>query len=205
VAAQVDAVVLDVGGVVLTWDPRFLFDELIPEAAVREHFLTTVCPPEWNLAQDAGRPWADGVAEAVARHPDAEVYIRAFDEQWHRTVGGPITGTIELMEDLQANGVDVYALTNFSAEKWPVAVQRWPMLGRFDGVVVSGAEGIVKPDPRIYRLLLDRFDLRADRTYFTDDNPANVAGARAVGLIADEFTTAERLRQRLVDLAVLSR
>ena len=188
----------------LTWDPRFLFDELIPDPDLRDHFLRTVCPPEWNLAQDAGRSWADGVAEAVGRHPDCEPYIRAFDQQWHRTVGGPVEGTADVMADVRAAGVGLYALTNFSAEKWPVAVAQWPQLTHFDGVVVSGDESLVKPDPRIYQLLLDRFGLTAGRTYFTDDNPANVDGARRVGIVADPFTGADRLRTRLVELGVLA-
>lgn len=194
---------LDVGGVVLTWDPHFLFDELIPDPTVRNHFLTTVCPPEWNLAQDAGRSWADGVTEATSRHPDSATYIRAFDEQWHRTVGGPIVGTVELMRELQCAGVPVYALTNFSAEKWPVAVARWPELADFDGVVVSGYEGIVKPDAVIYRRLLDRFDLTAGRTFFTDDNETNVTGARAVGIVAEVFAGPQRLAAQLAALGVL--
>jgi len=200
----IDAVVLDVGGVVLDWSPRYLFDELITEEADREFFFGTVCPPAWNNAQDAGRSWAEAVDEAIGRHPDHAEHIRAYDEHWLRTVAGLIDGTVEIFAELRTVGVPVYALTNFSAEKWPLAVAQWEPLQWFDGAVVSGFERVVKPGPDIFRLLLDRFGLEAGRTFFTDDTPVNVDGARAVGLVAELFTHPAALRAQLADLGVLA-
>ncbi len=188
----------------LTWDPRYLFDDLIPDEVERHHFLTEVCSPAWNSAQDGGRLWAEAVAEATARHPGAHAHIRAFDEQWHRTVGGVIDGTAAILRELRAAGIGVYGLTNFSAEKWPIAVERWPVLAELDGVVVSGSERVTKPDPRIYRLLLDRFGLAADRTFFTDDAQVNVDGARAVGISAERFLDPASLREQLRRLGLLA-
>lgn len=200
----IDAVVLDVGGVILDWSPRYLFDELITEEADREFFFGTVCPPAWNNAQDAGRSWAEAVDEAIGRHPDHAEHIRAYDEHWLRTVAGLIDGTVEIFAELRTVGVPVYALTNFSAEKWPLAVAQWEPLQWFDGAVVSGFERVVKPGPDIFRLLLDRFGLEAGRTFFTDDTPVNVDGARAVGLVAELFTHPAALRAQLADLGVLA-
>lgn len=202
--AAIDAVVFDVGGVILDWSPRYLFEELIPDAADREFFFGTVCPPAWNNAQDAGRPWADAVEEAIGRHPDHAENIRAYDEHWLRTVAGLIDGTVEILADLRAAAVPVYALTNFSAEKWPLAVAQWEPLQWFDGVVVSGTERVVKPGAEIFRLLLDRFGLDAGRTFFTDDTAANVAGARAVGIVAELFTSPAELRAHLNGLGLLT-
>lgn len=200
----IDAVVLDVGGVILDWSPRYLFDDLIPDAVDREFFFTTVCPPAWNNAQDAGRSWADAVAEAVGRHPDHAEHIRAYDEHWLRTVAGLIDGTVDILTELRDTGIPVYALTNFSAEKWPLAVAEWEPLQWFDGAVVSGTEGVVKPGPDIFRLLLDRFGLDAGRTFFTDDTAVNVEGARAVGIVAELFTGPAALRSQLTELGVLT-
>ena len=200
----VDAVVLDIGGVLLDWSPRHLFDELITDDMERDFFYGTVVPPAWNHAQDAGRTWAEAVDEAIARHPEHAAYIRAYDEHWLRTIAGLIDGTVEIFAELRAAGVPVYALTNFSAEKWPLAVAEWEPLQWFDGVVVSGTERIVKPGPDIFRLLLDRFGLVAGRTFFTDDTLVNVHGARAVGIVAELFTDPATLRAQLTDLGVLT-
>jgi 2-haloacid dehalogenase len=200
----IDAVVLDVGGVILDWSPRYLFDDLIAEEAAREFFLETVCSPAWNNAQDAGRTWAEAVDEAIGRHPDHAEHIRAYDEHWLRTVAGLIDGTVEIVAELRAAGVPVYALTNFSAEKWPLAVARWEPLQWFDGAVVSGTERVVKPGADIFRLLLDRFGLEPGRTFFTDDTAVNVEGARAVGIVAELFTDSASLRAQLADLGVLT-
>lgn len=199
----IDAVVFDVGGVLLDWNPNYLYDELIPDARQREHFLTRVATPEWNVLQDAGRPWAEAVAELVARHPDHADWITAYDTGWLRMVRGVYADTVAVLTELRAAGVPTYALTNFSVEKWEVARAEFPVLREFDGVVVSGAERITKPDEKIYRILLERYGLDPSRTYFTDDVAANVEGARAVGIQAEQFTDAARLRASLVARGLL--
>lgn len=202
-APQIDAVVFDIGRVLLDWNPQYLFGGLIPDEAERHRFLTEVCSPAWNAAQDAGRSWAEGVAEATSRFPEYAGLIAAYDERWEETITGPLDGTVAVLEELRAQGVSTYALTNFSAEKWLVAQRRWPFLALFDGAVVSGRERVTKPDRRIFSILLDRYRLDPSRTFFTDDMAVNVEAARAMGIRAEQFVDAGTLRRRLVALGVL--
>jgi 2-haloacid dehalogenase len=194
---SIDNVVFDIGGVLLDWSPNYLYDELIPDADQREHFLTNIATPAWNLKQDAGRSWAEAVAELTSLHPDHAEWIEAYDTGWLRMVSGVIEDTAELLAQLQAAGVPTYALTNFSVEKWEVATAAFPVLTGFDGTVVSGMEQTVKPDEKIYRILLERYDLDPARTFYTDDVQRNVDGARAVGMDAELFTGAVVLRDQL--------
>jgi 2-haloacid dehalogenase len=194
---SIDNVVFDIGGVLLDWSPNYLYDELIPDADQREHFLTNIATPAWNLKQDAGRSWAEAVAELTSLHPDHAEWIEAYDTGWLRMVSGVIEDTAELLAQLQAAGVPTYALTNFSVEKWEVATAAFPVLTGFDGTVVSGVEQTVKPDEKIYRILLERYDLDPARTFYTDDVQRNVDGARAVGMDAELFTGAAVLRDQL--------
>lgn len=187
----------------MDWDPRHLFDTLIEDDRDREWFLAEVCSPAWNRRQDEGRPWADAVAQAVADHPEWEPWIRAYDERWMETVAGLYEDTVEVLHDLLAGATPVFALTNFSGEKWALACEHYDLLTAFDGVVVSGEERLAKPDPAIYRLLVERFSVDPNRTFFTDDVQRNVDAARDVGLDAELFTGAARLREQLTARAVL--
>jgi 2-haloacid dehalogenase len=198
------AVVFDVGGVVLDWDPRHLFSDVISDDETREWFLREVCPPAWNLRQDEGRTWAEAVAEAIGRYPEHESWIRTYDERWIETIGGVDHEVIALGRELRSRGTPVYALTNYSAEKWVLSRDHVDALSEFDGVVVSGEERVAKPDERIYRTLLDRYGLTPERTFFTDDVPANVAAARAVGIDAELFVDATSLRSHLADRGLLA-
>jgi 2-haloacid dehalogenase len=193
----VQAVVFDIGGVLLDWSPNYLYDELIADPAERERFLTEVASPEWNLAQDAGRSWAEAVAELTALYPQHADWIAAYDEQWLRMARGVIPGTVAVHEELRAAGIPTYALTNFSAEKWQVATAAFPELRDFDGVVVSGVEQVTKPDEKLYRILLERYDLDPASTFYTDDVQHNVDAARAVGMRAERFTGPAALREHL--------
>lgn len=201
--ATVDAVVLDIGGVLMDWDPRHLFDRLIDDEQQREWFLTEVCSPQWNRRQDEGRRWADAVDHAVRAHPEYEQWIRAYDERWIETVAGLYDDTVEVLRALHRADVPVYALTNFSAEKWVLACEHYDLLNGFDGVVVSGREHVAKPDPAIYRLLVERFRTPPERTFFTDDLQVNVDAARAIGMDAELFTGAADLREHLLARGVL--
>jgi 2-haloacid dehalogenase len=194
---SVDDVVFDIGGVLLDWNPDYLYRELIPDAGQREHFLTKVATPDWNLQMDAGRSWAEAVAELTSLHPEHAEWIEAYDTGWLKMVGGLIEGTADLLTELRSQGVPTYALTNFSAEKWEVAKQAFPILAGFTGEVVSGTEQTIKPDEKIYRILLERYDLDPARTFYTDDKDYNVIAARAVGLDAETFIDAPTLRHHL--------
>ena len=175
-------VVFDIGNVLLRWDPRHLYRALFDDEAQMEWFLAHVCDPAWNLEQDRGRTWAEAVEERIARHPEWASRIRAFDERWQETVPGAIEENVALVARLRAAGVPTYAITNFSREKFEESRRRFPWLDAFDGVVVSAVERLVKPDPAIYRLFLERYGLTAPDCVFIDDSEANVAGAQSVGM-----------------------
>ncbi|MEQ4209576.1 HAD family phosphatase [Actinopolymorpha sp. B17G11] len=194
---RIEAVVFDVGGVLLDWNPRHLYRSLLPDEESVERFLSEVCTPAWNAEQDAGRTWAAAVEELTARFPDHAKLIRAYDERWPEMVAGVFEETVAVLADLRAAGVPTYALTNFSAEKWDITLDMWEFLRDFDGAVVSGVERVSKPDPAIYQLLLDRHGLSAATTFYTDDVPANVEGARGVGIQAEVFVDGATLRSQL--------
>ena len=199
------AVVFDLGGVLIDWDPRHLYRKLLADEAAVEEFLATVCTPEWNAEQDRGRPFAEGVAELVERHPEHAAAIAAYHERWPEMVAGDIPGTVEVLAELQAAGVPLYALTNWSAETFAITRGRFEFLEWFDGLLVSGEERVTKPDPAIFQLLLDRFGLDPTATVFVDDSEANVAAARRLGFDAIRFTGHEELRRELVARRLLPR
>ncbi|MDP8977263.1 MAG: HAD family phosphatase [Actinomycetota bacterium] len=200
----VGAVVFDLGGVLVDWDPRHLYRTLFGgDDAAMEWFLANVCNSEWNAEQDRGRPFAEGVAEATARFPEYRDLIRAYHERWEETLDGPIEATVDLLAELDARGTPLYALTNWSPETWPVARERFGFLRRFDGILVSGHIGIVKPDRAIFALLAERFDLEPARTLLVDDSPENVRAAHELGFRAVRFVSPARLHARLADLGLL--
>jgi 2-haloacid dehalogenase len=192
---EVRAMVFDVGGVLLDWDPERIYEELIPDAGERRRFLAEIVTSEWNRRQDGGRTFAEGVRELADRHPDHTELIAAYHHNWVLSLGPEISGTVALLRELKAAGMPVYGLTNFSAETWPNALEAFPVLKEMDGVVVSGTERTLKPEPRIYQLLTDRFELDPAAVFFTDDTPANVDGAVAAGWQAVVFRDADQLRR----------
>lgn len=192
------AVIFDLGGVLVDWNPRYLFRKLFQGDTERmEWFLREVCSHEWNEQQDGGRTWAEGVDLLVKHHPDLEPMIRAYHERWEETLGGDIPETVALLRELHGAGVPLYALTNWSAETFPFAQKRFDWLRLFRHIVVSGEVRLLKPDPRIYHHLLDRCELRAEDCFFTDDVERNVLGARAAGLNSMQFLGVEKLRADL--------
>jgi len=205
VSVPTKAVVFDLGGVLIDWDPRYLYRKLLADEATVEEFLATVCTPEWNAELDRGRPFAEGVAELVERHPEHAANIAAYHERWPEMVSGDIPGTVEVLAELRAAGVPLYALTNWSAETFAITRGRFEFLEWFDGLLVSGEERVTKPDPAIFRLLVDRFGLDPAATVFVDDAEANVAAARRLGIDAIRFTGPEDLRRELVARRLLAR
>ncbi len=196
-------VVFDLGGVLIDWDPRYLYRQLLPDEAAVEDFLARICPLEWNERQDAGRTFADGIAERIALFPEHEPLIRAYDERWIETLGSAFDETVSILDELRARS-PVYALTNWSAEMWPHATARFPFLDWFEGILVSGEEGLAKPDPRIYQLLLERFSLEKSRILFIDDNVRNVTAARGLGIDSIHYVGAKELRAELMRRGILS-
>lgn len=200
---MVDAVIFDLGGVLIRWDPELLYRQLIPDPAERRWFLTEVCSPAWNLEQDRGRSWAEGIALLTARFPDQTARIRAYRECWEEMVPGAIPGSVALLERLHARGLPLYALTNFHAETLALCRARFGFFSCFRALVVSGEEGLVKPEAAFYRRLLDRHGLEAERCLFIDDLPANIAAARNLGFRTHPFTTPEALASDLESLGLL--
>lgn len=190
-------VVFDVGAVLIDWNPDYLYRNLIPDDATRAHFFENICTKEWNAHQDGGRSWADGVAERITKFPDHADLIRAYDTRWTEMVSGPLHDVVAIKAELRAAGIPTYAITNFSSEKWVLAQEIYPFLKEFDGVVVSGDEKLLKPDPRIYHVLFDRYGLNPASCLFIDDVQANIDGARAVGMAGHLFTNAADLRKSL--------
>lgn len=195
-------VVFDVGNVLLRWDPRHLYRRLIPDRAKMHWFMQNICTSAWNIEQDRGRPWADAVALLVAQHPEWEAEIRAYDERWHETVNGVIEDSVAILAELKDKGEKVYAITNFSREKWAESLIRFPFLGTFDGAIVSAHEQLIKPDPAIYQTLFTRYGLRAADCIFVDDSEKNIKGAHAVGMRAIHFVEPIDLRAELKGLGV---
>jgi 2-haloacid dehalogenase len=202
-STAVTTIVFDIGNVLIEWDPRHLYRRIFATTEEMERFLATVCTSAWNLELDRGKPFEQGVAELVDRFPHHQEAIRAFDQRWDEMVPGLVEGTLALMERLEARGVPLYAITNFSAEKFEIARRRFPFLDRFRGVVVSAHEGRVKPDRRIFEILLERYGLRAEECLFIDDSAANVAGARAIGMSAHHFKDAAELGKILVEMGLI--
>ncbi len=202
---SIRSVVFDLGGVLIDWDPRHLYRRIFRgDEAAMERFLAEVCTPEWNEEQDAGRSFAEGVALLQARHPEHRDRIAAFHLRWDEMLAGVIPGAAEILRDVKAAGNPVYALSNWSAETWPIAECRFEFLSWFDGVVVSGRIGLRKPDPAIFQHLLERFGLEAERTLFVDDSQRNVEAARRLGFEALRFESAPQLRRELVERGVLT-
>ncbi len=191
-------VVWDLGGVLIDWDPNHLYRKLIPDKDARERFLAEVCSPAWNHRQDAGRPFAEGIAELSAAYPGQASMIEAYFDRWDEMLGGPIEGSVAILEELAEAGVRQLALTNWSHETFPRARGQFPFLERFEGIVVSGEEGVAKPDPGVYGILLSRHDLSASTCVFVDDSARNVESAAGLGFDVIRFTSPADLRARLV-------
>lgn len=203
-AASLTAVVFDLGGVLIDWNPRYLYRKLFDDEAAMETFLTDVVSPEWNGRQDSGRTWAEAVEVLTREHPDKRDLIAAYWHRWQETLGDAIAPTVAILEELRDAGVRLYALSNWSAETFPVARPRYPFLDWFDGIVISGVEKIAKPDPAIFRHLLDRYRLDPATTVFIDDSEANVRAAAAEGMIALRFEDAATLRRELIRFGLLA-
>ena len=194
--------VFDLGGVFVEWNPMWLFRKLFDSEEEAQWFYDTICTKQWNLEFDAGDLFAEGVARLITRFPRYWREIQAFDLRWKETVGPFIQGTIDIHNELIAADVPTFAITNFSWEKWVSCLGEWPFLEKFDGVVVSGLEHLVKPDPRIYRVFSERYGIDPQVCVFIDDSSPNVEAARHYGMRALHFTGADQLRKDLIALGL---
>ena len=194
--------VFDIGGVFIEWNPMWLFRKLFATEEDAQWFHDAICTPSWNLEFDAGDIFAEGVARLTARFPKYWREIQAFDTRWEETCGAFIEGTIAIHDELVAKDMPTFAITNFSWEKWVSRLGKWPFLEKFDGIVVSGLEHLVKPDPRIFRLFCERYSLAPEACVFIDDSEMNIVAARKFGMQAIQFTGAETLRRELIGLGL---
>jgi 2-haloacid dehalogenase len=197
------AVVFDLGGVLLDWNPRYLYRKLFDDEAEMDRFLSEVCTMEWHHAHDLGVPPEQTVPPLVEAHPEYADHIWAWPRRSEEMLAGPIEESVDILRALKDQGVPVYALTNMETWTYPGRRDRYPFLRWFEGTVVSGFEGVAKPDPRIYELLLDRFGLQAQTTLFIDDSAKNVLAARGVGMQAMRFESPGGLREELVAAGLL--
>jgi len=198
-------VIFDVGRVLFDWDLRYLFAKLIAGERELEWFVTNVVTPEWHFQHDAGRPLAEMVPELKAEFPDQAALIDAYATRFNETIPGPVPGSLELVERLDAAGVPLFAITNFGHEFWETFRPTQPVFDHFRDIIVSGAEKMVKPDPAIYRLAIERFGIDPAGALFVDDVAANVAGAESVGIAGHRFVDAAALERDLVARAYLAR
>lgn len=200
-------VIFDLGGVLIDWDPRYLYRSLFTgNEPGMERFLAEVCSPAWNHELDRGRPYAEGVAELSARHPELQPMIEAYHTRWIEMVAGPLPETVAILEELAAREVPLWALTNWSAETFAL-VRHGPayaFLNRFRHIFVSGELRLAKPEPAIFRHVLDAIGIAPDRALFVDDAARNIEAAAALGLLTHRFVSATALRANLVRLGLLA-
>lgn len=195
-------VVFDIGGVLLDWDPRHLYRDLVADPAELEWFLANVCTMVWNAELDAGRPFDDACDALASAHPDHAELVHAWKRQ-DEMIAGEVAGTADVVRELRASGVPLYLLTNMPTDVFAARHAKYGVLQGFDGAVVSGDEGVLKPSPEIFQIVTSRFGLEPAETLFIDDSEPNVAGARAAGLQALHFVDAPTLRAALADLDLL--
>jgi len=199
-----DTIIFDLGGVLIDWNPRYLYRKIFKSEEEISWFLQNICTPQWNEQQDAGRSFAEATSELIRKHPDFELAIRAWYDRWQETVGGPIHDTVEILRSLRDKKQHrLYALTNWSAETFPWAKDNYDFLHWFEGIVVSGEEKTMKPRPEFYQILLDRYQVNPASAIFIDDNLANVEVARAMGIEGIHFTQPVQLRRELKAMEIL--
>jgi len=200
---SLSTVIFDLGGVLIDWNPRYLYRRLIADEEQMERFLATICTQEWNEQQDAGRPFATAVAVLTEQYPEHASLIQAYDDHWGDMVSGSVAGTVAVLDELAATDVRLLALTNWSAEKFPIARERFEFLNRFEGIVVSGTENTRKPYRDIYDILFERYAVNPETAVFIDDSAANVDMGQQLGLHAIRFHNPDALRAELAALGLL--
>ena len=195
-------IIFDFGGVLLDWNPRFLYRDLFETEEEMEYFLREICSPEWNYELDKGRPFDEAVAELKELHHEYAEMIRMYRDGWHKMLRSEFPETVALMRSLKEAGYRIYGLTNWSGETFPTAYERYEFLHEFDGIVVSGVEKVAKPDEKIYRILLERYSLRPEASVFIDDNAQNVAAAEELGIHGIRFDNVKSVEMCLRELGV---
>lgn len=193
-------IIFDFGGVLLDWNPRYLYKSYFNNDEEMEHFLADICNGEWNIRQDAGRPFAEAVKELQAKFPEYAEAIQMYDDDWEKMLKCELPESIDLLKELKLMGYGIYGLTNWSAEKIGYAFANYSFFSLFDGIVVSGVEKVVKPDRKIYEILLERYSLKPGECVFIDDNQDNVDMAKVLGINAIRFDNIGNVKEHLETL-----
>ena len=202
--SNINTIIFDLGGVLIDWRPRFVYEGVFESPEKLDWFFENVCTLDWNERQDAGYPIATAVEEKIAEFPEWEKEIRIYYDRWTDMLRGPIQGTVEILRQLKQNSsLEIYALTNWSAELFPIALERYEFLHWFDGIVVSGEEKTRKPFAEIYQRLLERYNVKAKEALFIDDNLRNVKAAADLGFSIILFQSPEQLKEDLEKIRLL--
>lgn len=197
-------IIFDLGNVLINWDPKLLYNKLFDSEEKTNHFLENICTITWNEEQDAGQSLEAGTKALIEEFPQHKTEIEAYYGRWEEMLNGPIEGTVEIFRQLKASGkYKIYALTNWSSELFPIALREFDFLNWFDGIVVSGDEGIRKPEAAFFQILFDRYQVKPADAVFIDDNLRNVEAARGLGIQSIRFTSPEELEKELKNLNVL--
>ena len=200
---RVTAVLFDIGGIFLDWDPRHLYRKLFDDEQQMEWFLHNICTPEWHDAHDRGVPTAASSAQLARQHPEWRREIAAWSERSEEMVAGTMDDAVAVLRELRAGGTPCYALTNMEAETYPGRAARFEFFSLFDGIVVSGLEGTAKPDRAIFEVVVGRFHVEPSETLFVDDRAENVSAARSAGFVVSRYTGVEGLRRVLAEKGLL--
>jgi 2-haloacid dehalogenase len=192
-------IIFDLGAVLIDWNPKYVFNKIFKTPEATNHFLNKVCTHEWNEMQDGGRSIEDAETFLIGQFPEYTSEIKAFYGRWTEMLGGPIFKTVEILKKIkEGNSCKIFALTNWSAETWPVALERYEFLSWFEGIVVSGVEKMAKPNREIYELICNRYNLDPQQTIFIDDNERNIKAAQEFGLRVIHFKNSDQLERDLI-------
>jgi len=201
---MISAIVFDFGGVLIDWNPYYLFRRFFEDDAQKTaRFLAEINFQAWNLQLDQGRVFADVISEVKHRFPAHRALIQAYEERWEETLAGPIQPTVEILHELRQAGHRLYGLTNWSAETFALVRYKYEFFSWFEAIIVSGEEKLAKPDPRIFLVMLKKINQTAGECLFVDDSPANIQAARELGLQTIRFESPEQLRMALIDRGLL--
>lgn len=202
--SQFNTIVFDLGGVLIDWNPDYVYKTIFKTEEEMKWFYLNICTPDWNEEQDAGRSLRDATETLVKQFPDHETNIRAYYDRWEEMLRGPIEETVELLRYLRYRTTyRLYALTNWSHETFPVALKRYDFLHWFDGRIVSGEERTRKPFKEIYELLIDRYQINPETAVYIDDNARNLEPAAELGFHTIHFQSPQQLKQELQQLHVI--
>ncbi len=196
-------IIFDFGGVLVDWNPRYFYRSYFKTEEEMEFFLGNICTTEWNANQDCGHLMEDATRERVALFPEYKEAIEMYYSNWGVMLHSDIPETADFLREAKAAGYGIYGLTNWSHETIQVAYDRYPVFAEFDGIVVSGCEKLLKPDPKLYNILLERYGLKAEECVFLDDNQINVDAANVLGIKSIRFTNIDEVRPQLKELGIL--